>query len=97
MMTLDDGQRMSFAALETRSILGEPPREGTRIQSFSAIVEIGGKTMMRRTWVFDLDSERLVQSSVFVDIALHLGLRRAIEIPPRLRADFEAKAQLDLL
>ncbi len=97
MMTLDDGQRMSFAALETRSILGEPPREGTRIQSFSAIVEIGAKTMMRRTWVFDLDSERLVQSSVFVDIALHLGLRRAIEIPPRLRADFEAKAQLDLL
>ena len=96
MFDLEDGGRMSMAALETRSLLSESPRVGTRIQSFSATVEVGSKTTIRRAWVFDLDRERLLFSNTFVDIALHLGQRRAIRIPPELRARFEATAQLDL-
>jgi hypothetical protein len=96
MFDLDDGGRMSMAALETRSLLFERPSVGVRIQSFSATVEVGRKTMIRRTWVFDVERERLLQTSTLVDIALHLGKRRSLEIPSALRAKFEAEAQLDL-
>ena len=96
MFTLEDGNRMSMAALETRGLLIESPTASTRIQSFSATVEVGSKTTARRAWVFDLDREHLLFTSLFVDVALHLGKRRAIEIPEPIRAQFEARAQFDL-
>jgi acyl-CoA thioester hydrolase len=96
MFDLDDGGRMSLAALETRSLLFESPKVGTLIQSFSAIVEIARKTIVRRTWVFDVERARLLHNNMMVDIALHLGERRSLEIPANVRSTFEAEAQLDL-
>lgn len=93
---LEDGSRMSMAALETRSQLMEPPRLGMRIQSFSATVDVAKKTTIRRAWVFDVDHERILFSNTFVDIALHLGKRRAMEIPPTMRARLEANLHSDL-
>jgi acyl-CoA thioester hydrolase len=96
MFDLEDGSRMSLAALETRAQLFEPASVGTRIQTFSAIVEVATKTAIRRTWVYDLDHDLLLQSNTLVDIALHLGKRRAMEIPEPVREAFEANAQFDL-
>jgi acyl-CoA thioester hydrolase len=93
---LEDGSRMSMAALETRSQLIEAPRLGMRIQSFSATVDVAKKTTIRRAWVFDVVRERLLFSNTFVDIALHLGKRRSMEIPPEMRARLEASAHADL-
>jgi acyl-CoA thioester hydrolase len=93
---LEGGGKMSMAALETRSVLTELPRVGTRIQSFSATVEVGRKVTVRRAWVFDVEREALLFSNTFVDIALHLGLRRSMAIPDDLRAQFESKVQPDL-
>lgn len=93
---LPDGSRMSLAALETRAVATESPRAGMRIQSFSAIVGIASKTLERRTWLFDVERERLLHSNTLVDIALHLGERRALVIPDELRASFEAELQPDL-
>jgi acyl-CoA thioester hydrolase len=96
MFDLDDGGVMSLASLESHSQMNELPALGTRIQSFTGVVELARKTMIRRNWVFDLDHERLIGSGTIVEIAIHLGKRRSLEIPPRIRAEFEASAQLDL-
>lgn len=93
---LEDGSRMSMAALETRSQLVETPRLGMRIQSFSATVDVAKKTTIRRAWVFDVERERLLFSNTFVDIALHLGKRRSMEIPPSMRERLEANVHPDL-
>lgn len=93
---LEDGSRMSMAALETRSQILEAPRLGMRIQSFSATVDVAKKTTIRRAWVFDVERERLLFSNTFVDIALHLGKRRSIEIPTPMRERLEANVHPDL-
>ena len=93
---LDGGGRMGWASLEMRSVRLAPLREGTRIQSFGAPVELNKKTSLRRYWVFDLDSGQPLLANDVVDIALHLDERRAIEIPEKMRAELERTLRTDL-
>lgn len=96
LLDLPDGGRMGWAAMESRSIQLEPPTVGMTIQSFAAVVELARKTSLRRYWVFDVDTGRLLLTNQVVDLALHLGLRRAIEIPEPSRSELEAKLRPDL-
>ena len=93
---LEGGGRMGWASLEMRSVRLGPLREGARIQSFGAPVQVNKKTSMRRFWVFDLDSGKPLLANDVVDIALHLDERRAMEIPERMRAQLEQTLREDL-
>jgi acyl-CoA thioesterase FadM len=95
-LDLADGGRMGWASMETRSVMVEQPMVGTRIQSFAATVELGRKTNLRRYWVFDLDTGRLLLANEVVELALHLEKRCAIEIPAEIRTRLEATARFDL-
>ena len=96
LVELPDGAKMGWASMETRSVMVEQPVAGMRVQSFSATVEIARKTNLRRYWVYDVDSKRLLLSNEVVELALHLGERRAMEIPAEIRADMEKKLRADL-
>lgn len=96
LVPLADGEMMGWASMETRSVMIEQPMVGMRVQSFAATVELARKTNLRRYWVFDLDSGRLLLSNEVVELALHLGQRRAIEIPDEIRREMASKLRPDL-
>lgn len=96
LIQLADGATMGWASMETRSVMVEQPLAGMRVQSFAATVEIARKTHVRRYWVFDLDRGNLLLANEVVELALHLGKRRAIEIPEAIRSELEATLREDL-
>ena len=79
------------------AVASAAPRVGSRVQSFSAEVQIARKTSYRHSWVFDLDSEELVCASSTVNLAFDIGARKSIEIPPAIRAGLKADYHPDLL
>lgn len=84
--TLENGERMGWATMESRCTLNELPRAGARVQSFCATIGVTRKAQHERFWVYDIDREVLLCSAEFVDVAFNINTRRAIEIP-----DFEIK------
>lgn len=92
----DSGRKFGWATLESRSILFVLPRVGSRIQSFSALVEIARKTWHGHHWVFDLDHGTLLARKSIVNLAFDIGARRSSEIPPRIRSSLEAAYHPDL-
>jgi acyl-CoA thioester hydrolase len=92
----DGGRRFGWATMESRGVLHELPRAGSRIQSFGAEVEIARKTSFRHHWVFDLERGALLCTSSIVNLAFDLGARRAIEIPDALRETLRAQYHPDL-
>ncbi len=95
-LPLPGGGRMGWASLEMRSVRLAPLRAGLRIQSFSAPLELGRKTSLRRYWVYDLDRGEALLVNDVLDIALDLERRRAMEIPEALRANLEQQRRPDL-
>jgi acyl-CoA thioester hydrolase len=93
---LEDGGKLGWATLESRGILAEMPRAGTRIQSFGAEVALAAKTSFRHQWVYDLDREALLCTSSVLNLAFDIGARRAIEIPVAVREGLEARYHPDL-
>ena len=93
---LEDGIRFGWATLESRGVLLELPRAGSRIQSFGAEVALANKTSCRHNWVFDLDRETLICTSSIVNLAFDIGARRAIEIPEQIRETLERQFHPDL-
>lgn len=91
-----DGTRVGLADLETRNTLLALPREGDRIQAFSAEVALARKTVRRSHWVFDLESGTLLTTGSVVMACLDLDARRAIEITGDLLAMFERRFHPDL-
>lgn len=96
LIDLPDGGKMGWASMETRSVMLEQPMAGMRTQSFAATVEIARKTNLRRYWVFDVDTGRLLLANEVVELALHLGQRRAIDIPEDIRAEMTENLREDL-
>ncbi len=92
----EDGRRMGWATLESRGALQGLPRAGDRVQSFGAEVDVANKTTIHHNWVFDVDGGELLCTSSVVNLAFDIGARRAIEIPPALRARLEASCHADL-
>lgn len=93
---LADGTRVGLADLETRNTLLALPREGDRIQVFSAEVAPARKTLRRSHWVFDLDSQTLLSAGSVVMACLDLDARRALEISGPLKEMFERRFHPDL-
>ncbi len=91
-----EGHRLGMADLESRQLLFSLPRVGERIQSFRAEVDIARKTFHRNHWVYNLDTGRLITIASLVSVALDLDARRAVEIPPEMRAALEARFHPDL-
>lgn len=96
LISLPDGAKMGWASMETRSVMVRQPLAGMRVQSFAATVELARKTNLRRYWVFDLETGDVLLSNEVVELALHLGQRKAIEIPAPIRAEMEATFRPDL-
>ncbi len=93
---LPDGGKMGWASMETRSVMLEQPTAGMRTQSFAATVEIARKTNLRRYWIFDINTGRLLLANEVVELALHLGQRRAIDIPEDIRSEMTENLREDL-
>lgn len=96
LIDLEGGGKMGWATLESRGLLHELPRVGTRIQSFGAEVALASKISFRHHWVFDVDREALLCTSTIVNLAFDIGARRAIEIPDGVRAGLLARYHPDL-
>ena len=90
------GIQMGWATLESHCRLLRTPRVGSRLQSFGADVEIASKTSLQCFWVFDLDDGGLVSTFSVVNLAFDVGGRRAMEIPPEIRRELEARHHPDL-
>jgi len=96
LIELSDGAKMGWASMETRSVMLVQPMVGMRVQSFAATIELGRKTNLRRYWVFNVDTGELLLSNEVVELALHLGERRAIKIPDEIRANMTSELREDL-
>ena len=93
---LANGDRMGWATMESRCTLFELPKVGSRVQSFSAPVEMSRKAQHERFWVYDIDRDVLLCSASFVDVAFNINTRRAIEIPDFERERIEGVLRADL-
>lgn len=83
--TLDNGDRMGWATMESRCTLIELPRAGARVQSFWTTVEMTRKAQQERFWVYDIDRGVLLCTASFAEVAFNINTRRAIEIPDNER------------
>ena len=88
--TLENGDRMGWATMESRCTLVQWPRAGTRIQSIRATVELNRKAQREIIWVFDVETKELICITSFVDVAFNINTRRAVEIPDFERERLEA-------
>lgn len=77
------------AALEYRLIYREPAREGDVLVLKSGLRSVGDKTYIWCHWLFDAESGDCILTSEAVAVALDLTTRKAIEIPPDMRAHLE--------
>jgi acyl-CoA thioesterase FadM len=93
---LPDGGQLGWATLESRAVWSELPRVGTRIQSFGAEVDLTGKVTTRHMWAYDVERGTPLATSSIVNLAFDVTRRRAVEIPPDVRATYEAQLQPDL-
>lgn len=84
-----NGHRFGWAWMETRAMVFETPRVGDVLRSIGADVAIGRKTRQSRRWIFNVATGRLVAADDLLGIALDLDARRAIDIPPEVRAELD--------
>lgn len=91
-----DGRTVGWATMETRAIWSRLPRVGDRVQSFSAEIGVGAKTMTSRYWVYDLDRAEPVCDFSVVSLAFDLEARRSVPIPDVLREDLRQRLHPDL-
>jgi acyl-CoA thioester hydrolase len=84
--TLENGDRMGFATMESRCSLVKLPSAGTRVQSYRATIDVTKKVQHEIFWVYDIDSGDLLCTGSFVDVAFNINTRSSVEIP-----DFERK------
>ena len=84
-----NGEKMGWAAMETRMLTQRLPSLGDRIQSFGALIDMADKTTHRVHWAFDLDRGDLLTSFETVSLAFDTVGRRPMSIPQWIR-DAEA-------
>ena len=89
--TGDDGHRLGWASLETRNVRVSGARLGDRLCSIGAEVGMYPKVRHQRRWLFNVTTGKLVSLNDNVSIALDLDARKAIEIPPSIRKQIEAR------
>ena len=85
-----NGERMGWASMETRMVVGRLPRLGERIQSFSAVTVLADKVMQNIMWAYAVDSGELLTTFEVVNLAFDVNHRRPMPIPERIR-DYETR------
>lgn len=93
---LPDGHEMGFATMESRASWARPARRGDRVQSFGAELDIQGKTMLSRHWLFDVDRAELIAVFSVLNLAFDTTARRAIAIPDSVRSRIGRRLHPDL-
>lgn len=91
-----NGEKMGWAVVETRLRIHRLPRVGDQIQSFAAVVDLGDKVTHRVQWSYDLTAGDVLVSFEVINLAFDTMTRRAMTIPPNLRANEERVLQPDL-
>jgi len=77
------------AALEYRFIYRKFPRAGDLIAIRSGLRSVGEKTYVWAHWMFDVETGEAVATSEAVAVAMDMTTRKAIVLPPELRARLE--------
>ena len=91
-----NGEKMGWAAMETRMRTPRLPALGDEIQSFSALIDLADKTTHRLHWAFDLVRGDLLTSFETVSLAFDTVGRRPMSIPQWIRDGEAATLQPDL-
>jgi acyl-CoA thioester hydrolase len=81
--------RLGGAALEYRFIYRTPAREGDLLVLKSGLKNVGAKTYVWCHWLFDGETGEPISTSEAVAISMDLVERKAIDIPPDMRANLE--------
>jgi acyl-CoA thioester hydrolase len=82
--------RTGGAALEYRFVYRTPAREGDLLVLKSGLKSVSSKTYVWCHWLFDAESGECLATAEAVAVAMDLAERKAIEIPPDLRARLES-------
>jgi acyl-CoA thioester hydrolase len=77
------------AALEYRFVYRMPARDGDLLVVKSGLKSVSAKTYVWSHWLFDGESGECFATAEAVAIAMDLATRKAIEIPPAMRAHLE--------
>ena len=87
----DRGQERTTggAALEYRFIYRKRPHAGDLLCIRSGLRAIGAKTYTWAHWLFDVETGEAIATSEAVAVAMDMTTRKAIEIPPKMRARLE--------
>ena len=91
-----DGRIIAWATMETRGTWNRLPQAGELVQSFGAELELAGKTMRSRHWVFEVERGDLVCMLTTVNLAFDFERRCAVSIPDELRDSLAARLHPDL-
>jgi len=84
-MKTDNGNRFSWAMIETRAVTLGRPRAGDSLLSIGADIAYGERWRQSRRWAFVKETGILVGINDVVGIALDLDERRSIHIPETVR------------
>jgi acyl-CoA thioesterase FadM len=96
-MKTTNGNRFSWAMIETRAIVFRRPQAGDRLISIGADVALGERWRQSRRWAFVEKTGVLVGINDVVGMALDLDERRSIVIPDNLRESIERDYLPDLI
>ena len=91
-----DGHRVGWAVMETRTQTFSQPRLGDDIAYFSADLKIEDKSRLSRRWALNRASGQLLGMSDTVGVCIDLDARRAISWPEELRSQIERYQQPQL-
>lgn len=83
------GRRQSFVVVHSESHYRAELLAGDRVLLRSALVEVGGKSALFRHRLYRLGDDHLCFETRFRTVLMDLDQRRAIAIPPDLRARME--------
>lgn len=95
-MKTANGNRFSWAMIETRAMVLGRPRAGDQLLSIGADIAYGERWRQSRRWAFVKDTGKLVGINDVVGIALDLDERRSVPIPFEVRKTIEETYLPDL-
>jgi acyl-CoA thioester hydrolase len=85
-----DAGNAGGAALEYRFVYHKPARAGDLLVVRSGMKSVGTKTYVWCHWMFDAETGECFATAEAVAVSLDLVERKAMEIPPHMRAVFES-------
>jgi acyl-CoA thioester hydrolase len=79
--------------IEQRDVKPRTPRAGDVLETYEALIKVEHKAMHSANWVFEARGGALVEASHMVTVFFSAETRRAVGIPPDLRARLDSLAR----